>query len=167
VVDLVIDEGSRHVRQFACPSCHDEVERTWANVYEGDAAVAVYYASCHHHNGVHEAWIDVITGAWGSGDFSDHVTFSCRVGPVVNSPVPAATLVDGGAVAPDSPIFGRRISRDEGLAHPRLAEFWRIVDTILERDELVHRHIYGTPPERRRRRNRHGPGRLLRRRDGR
>jgi len=48
-------------------------------------------------------------------------------------------LVNGGREAPDSPIFGRKLSRDEGFEHPRLAEFWTIVDTILERDELVHR----------------------------
>lgn len=92
---------------------------------------------------VHEAWIDAILGSWGHNEFGDHVTFGCRVGPVVNSPTPAATLVNGGAVAPDSPIFGRKLSREEGLNHPRLAEFWQVVDTILEHDELVRRHIYG------------------------
>jgi hypothetical protein len=62
---------------------------------------------------------------------------------VAGSPDPAATLVNGGAAAPDSPIFGRKLSRDEGLAHLRLADFWAIVDAVLERDELVHRHLYG------------------------
>lgn len=49
-----------------------------------------------------------------------------------------------GAAAPDTAIFGRKLSRDEGVGHPRLSEFWAIVDTILERDELVHRHLHGT-----------------------
>ena len=71
------------------------------------------------------------------------VTFGCRVGPVAGSPGPAATLVNGGAAAPGTPILGRKLSRDEGLGHRRLAEFWMIVDTILEHDELVHRHLYG------------------------
>jgi hypothetical protein len=142
-VNLVIDESSRQVRQFDCQCCHTTADRTWANVYESGTAVAVYYASCYHHNGVHEAWIDAILGSWGGSTFADHVTFGCRVGPVPDSPAPAATLVDGGAAAPDSPIFGQKLRREEGLDHPRLGDFWRLVDTILEHDELVRRHICG------------------------
>jgi hypothetical protein len=143
-VELIIDEGSRQVRNFTCSCCDVETERTWANVLQGDATVAVYFASCYHHRGVHEAYLDVILGTWGSTDFADHVTFGCRVGPVTGSPMPAATLVNGGEVAPDSPIYGRKLSREDGLTDPRLAGFWEIVDTILERDELVNRHIYGS-----------------------
>ncbi|AXH89032.1 hypothetical protein AB0N38_32670 [Micromonospora aurantiaca] len=93
---------------------------------------------------MHEVWIDAILGSWGRDDFDDHVTFGCRVGPVAGSPGPAATLVNGGEVAGDSPIFGRKLSREEGLTHPRLAEFWQMVDLILERDALVRRHLVGT-----------------------
>jgi len=142
-VTLVIDEGSRQVRHFVCQCCNNEADRTWANVYDDGTALAVYYASCYHHDGVHEAWIDAILGSWGENRFDDHVTFGCRVGPVMDSPAPGATLVNGGEVAPDSPIFGQKLSREEGLSHPRLGEFWRVVDTILERDDLVRRHIYG------------------------
>jgi len=139
----MIDESSRQVRHVTCSCCHLEAERTWTNLCEGDVVVAVYFASCYHHHGVHEAFVDAILGAWDSADFAGHVTFGCRPGPVAGSPGPAATLVNGGEAAPDTPIFGRKLSRDEGLGHPRLAEFWTIVDTILQHDELVHRHLYG------------------------
>jgi hypothetical protein len=144
-VGLLIDEGSRQVRHFTCPCCGVNAERTWANVYDGGTAVAVYYASCYHHHGVHEAYIDAILGTWGSGDMTDHLTFGCRVGPVAGAPAPAASLVNGGAAAPDGPIWGRKLGRDEGLAHHRLAEFWAIIDTVLELDALVRRHVYGGP----------------------
>jgi hypothetical protein len=52
--------------------------------------------------------------------------------------------VDGGAAAPDSPVFGRKLSRKKGLRHPRLPGFWQLVDTVLEHDELVRGHVYGT-----------------------
>jgi hypothetical protein len=78
----MIDEGSRPVRQVTCSCCQVEAERIWANLCEGDAVIAVYFASCYHHHGVHEAFIDTILGTWGSEDFTDHVTFGCRVGPV-------------------------------------------------------------------------------------
>jgi hypothetical protein len=142
-VNLVIDEGSRQVREFVCQCCDAQADRTWANIYEGDTALAVYFASCYHHDGVHEAWIDAILGTWGQDRFDDHITFGCRVGTVAGSPAPAATLVNGGEVAGDSPIFGRKLTREEGLTHPRIAEFWQVVDVILERDDLVRRHVYG------------------------
>jgi hypothetical protein len=143
MVGFMIDEDSRQNRHVTCACCQAEVERTWAHIRSEDAGTAVYYASCYHHHAGHEAFIDVILGTWGSGNFTDHITFGCRVGPVTNSPAPAATLINAAAVAPDSVIFGRKLSRDEGLQHPRLAEFWTIIDTILEHDELVHRHLYG------------------------
>lgn len=44
----------------------------------------------------------------------------------------------------DNPSAPLKQEADAGrLEHPRLAEFWTIADTILERDELVHRHLYG------------------------
>jgi hypothetical protein len=146
-VTLVIDEDSRQVRDFVCQCCGTKADRTWAYIHDDNGALTVYFASCYHHNGVHEAWIDAILGTWGESRVDDHITFGCRVGPVAGSPTPAATLVDGGAVAPDEPIFGHKLSREEGLSHPRLAEFWRIVDAILEHDALVRRHIYGAAGE--------------------
>jgi len=148
----MIDEGSRQVRQVTCSCCHAKAERTWANICDGDNVIAVYFASCYHHDhGAHEVFIDAILGTWGqksdlSPDFTDHVTFGCRVGAVTGSPEPTTTLVNGGEVAPDSPIFGHKLNRDEGLVHRRLAEFWTIIDMILQRDDLVHRHLYGVRP---------------------
>ena len=34
-------------------------------------------------------------------------------------------------------------SRDEALAHPRIDEFWEIVDYVLLTDPVVHVHVYG------------------------
>ena len=144
-MSLSIDEDSRQVRQFLCQCCNTEADKTWANVHAGGSMVAVYFASCYHHGDFHEAYIDAVLGGWGRGegdDYADHLTFSCRVGPVQGSPMPAATLTDVGPAVPESPIFGRKLTREEGLAHPRLPDFWRLIDTILERDELVRRHVY-------------------------
>jgi hypothetical protein len=45
--------------------------------------LGTYNASCYRHD-VHEAWIDAILGSWGDNQFDDHVTFGCRVGPVMD-----------------------------------------------------------------------------------
>jgi hypothetical protein len=142
---MQIDEQERQVRQFECPCCATPAERTWTSVYRDGKRHAVYFASCYHHGGVHEAWIDVVLGWSDSGGFGDHVTFGCRVGPIEGELAPAASLVRGGDVADDSPIYGRKLDREAALAHPRLREFWDVVDLVLEHDDLVNRHIYGRP----------------------
>jgi hypothetical protein len=140
---LSLDEDSRQLRRFVCDCCNTPAERTWAFVHRDGAAHAVYFASCYHHGDAHEAWIDVILGTWGTGSVDDHVTFGCRVGAVPGSPAPAASLVRGGDVAPDEPVFGRKLTREEALTHPRPPEFWQVVDLVLTNDHLVHQHVYG------------------------
>jgi hypothetical protein len=39
-------------------------------------------------------------------------------------------------------MFGRKLSREEALVHPRLAECWHAIDFILIEDETVHDHVY-------------------------
>lgn len=111
------------------------------------APYALFFAACYDHGEVRESWIDVIFGTWGNGtDSQDHATFGCRFGPVSNSPLPAATAVDAASVAPDGPLFGQKLSREEALAHPLISDFWQVVDFIVETDPLVHEHHYGHPP---------------------
>ncbi len=145
-MELVIDEASREVREFVCECCGSDSRRTWATVNDRGTPAAVYYASCYHHHGIHEVWLDAIFGTWGSNDFSDHLTFGCRIGPVQGSPGPAATLVDAAAAGGDSPIYGQKLTRAAGLVHPRLPDFWKLVDHVLEYDGMVSHHLYGPQP---------------------
>jgi len=108
------------------------------------APYAVFFASCYQHDGENESWIDVVFGTWGRGtEHDDHLTFGCRFGPVQGSDLPAATAVDAAAVAPDSALFGRKLSRAQALAHPRVREFWDVVDFVVGADPIVHPHHYG------------------------
>jgi hypothetical protein len=105
---------------------------------------ALFFAACYNHGGGRESWIDVVFGTWGQGaEYHDHVTFGCRFGPVAGSDLPAATAVDAAAVAPDGPLFGHKLTRAEALAHPRISEFWKVIDFVVETDPLVHPHHYG------------------------
>ncbi len=107
---------------------------------------AVYFANCYHHTGQpHDTWIDVILGTWGQSSNADHVTFGCRVGPAENDTGPAATLVNACADGSASPLHGAVLSREEGLAHPRLRDFWAVVDLVLAEDPTVHEHLVRLP----------------------
>lgn len=136
--------ADRQVREYRCGCCDTPVQRVWNAVHRDGAARAVYFANCYHHRDQpHEVWIDVILGTWGTGSAADHVTFGCRVGPVEGGPAPAATLVqaclDGSAGEP----HGLVLSREDGLAHPWLPEFWGVVDFVLAEDPTVNAHLYG------------------------
>lgn len=136
----------RHTRDFTCDCCQAPIERAWNVIHADGAPHAVYYANCYHHTDRdHDAWIDVIFGTWGvaSDQWGDHVSFGCRVGPVVGQDTPASTLVTAGLANPDGPLFGQKLDRDAALQHPRLAEFWYVSDFILEHDPLVRGHVYG------------------------
>lgn len=136
----------RQTREFQCDCCQAPIERAWNFIHADGAAYAVYFANCYHHKDKdHDAWIDVIFGTWGAGaeQWGDHVSFACRVGPVAGQNTPASTLVTAGLAHPDGPLFGTKLDREAALQHPRLSEFWKVSDFILEHDPLVRGHIYG------------------------
>lgn len=143
-VIFTMDLAERQEREFTCQCCNAAVQRVWNWVRRESAVEAVYFANCYHHvDQPHEAWIDVIFGSWDEGEATDdHVTFGCRVGPVENGPEPAATLVQACLDGSGSPIHGAVLSREQGLAHPRLPAFWEVVDFVLANDPTVNRHVY-------------------------
>ncbi|MEO3855004.1 hypothetical protein [Acrocarpospora sp. B8E8] len=142
-------DPERDVQTGVCECCNTSFDRVTGFINDDNGAYAIYFASCYHHNGIHEAWIDVIIDdAWTpdepvSRPGPNRVTFGCRIGPVENAPGPACTLVTGGAVAPDEPFYGRKLTREEALQHPWLSDYWATMDHILEHDLTVNQHLYG------------------------
>jgi hypothetical protein len=135
-------EPDAKVVHATCEHCGQPMTRVTGFVRRDGEAYAVFFASCYHHDG-HEVWIDaVFSPTWADG-VDDRYTFGCRVGPVAGQDEPAATLVPAAQGWGDKPLFGRKLSREEGLAHPGLAEFWALVDHVLVHDPVVRTHLYG------------------------
>jgi hypothetical protein len=46
-------------------------------------------------------------------------------------------------------MFGQKLEREEALSHPRLHEFWDLVDWLILNDETLHENVYhfGSEPE--------------------
>jgi hypothetical protein len=117
--------------------------RTWNIVHRDGELFAVYFANSYEHTDQpRDTWIDVILGTWGQNSNADHETFGCRVGPVDNSSQPAASLVTACADGSASPLHGVALTREQGLTHPRLRDFWAVVDLVLAKDPTVRRHLY-------------------------
>ena len=131
VARALLTIGDRTVEESACQSCRRSYDFVKGFVWRGDEPWAVYFAACHGHP-QHEAWIDVVLGSYGADDYSDHVTFACRVWAEGAAAVDAPVAASGKA-----PMFGRLLSRDEALKHDRLTDLWQIIDALSEQDPSV------------------------------
>jgi hypothetical protein len=139
------DAEPRYVEHKQCDHCRTTYLEVRGFLLKEDHAYGLVFVACHDHEATHEAWIDVILGTFGDNDNSDHVTFGCRVGPVAGQSEPAATAVDAAAPYDDNPIWGTKLTRDEALNHPRIGDFWDVVDFLLLSDPDVHAHVYTQP----------------------
>jgi hypothetical protein len=123
--------GDRTVMAVQCPLCGRSYSYVKGFVWRDTEPWAVYFAACHGHP-KHEASIDVILGTWGEDIDDDHITFSCQAAPDGARAVDAPVAADG-----KNSIFGRMLSREDALAHDRVADFWAIVDALVEQDPDV------------------------------
>jgi hypothetical protein len=124
--------AERTERPRPCLDCGGEFPHVTGYVYDSDGPVAVYFGSCHGHEG-RAAWLDVIVGTWGvDPPAQDHVTFSCEVRAI------GAMAIDAPAtLSRPSDLLGVVLTRVEALSHPLLATFWTVVDAVREQDPLV------------------------------
>lgn len=136
---LSIDDG-RNVYQKVCEHCGEPRVSVSGSLLRDGNLLAHYFASCYHHDG-REVWIDIVYSLDWDAAVQQRVTFGCRVGPVVNSPTAASTMVDAATAMGDDPFFGRKLSRDEAMTHPWRDEFWAHSDFILENDPDVATHM--------------------------
>jgi hypothetical protein len=126
-----------------CAQCGRTYRLIKSFVTRGGDAHAIAITALHRHDNQSEAWIDVILGTFGENSSDDHITFGCRVGPVVGQAEPAATLVTAAIPYADSPVWGRKLSREEALVHLRLSDCWEVVDFLLVSEPETRTHVYG------------------------
>jgi len=127
----------------ACPECGRNYRLIKALIRRDGDAYAIAFIALHRHSGAPEAWIDVILGTFGMSSVDDHVTFGCRVGPIDAQKEPTASLVAAAVPYGSDLIWGQKLSREQALGHPRLAEYWAVVDYLLLNDSEIHSHVYG------------------------
>lgn len=145
VVSLAFDEPPT-IEKKDCRGCGRHYPLVKSFVVREQSAVAITFAALHAHEGVREAWIDGVLGSFADEGANDRVTFGCRVGPVEGQEDPAASLVQAAEPYGDTSFWGRKLTRDEALVHPRLSDFWEVVDFVLVSDPVVHHHVYGHEP---------------------
>lgn len=137
-------DGDPQMRTETCAGCGVDHQSITGFVLQDGNAHAIYMAEWHPLTS--EAYIDVILGSFEEPDHADNVTFGCRVGHVTTQAGPACSLVEGGATRSDKPLFGRKLERGEALTHPRLDEFWGVIDWLILNDPVLHDHIFHMRP---------------------
>ena len=137
-------DGARESRIVECAHCHRQVHRVMRYITSDHSSTfGICFASLHEGKEANEAWLDVILGTFGEGAPTDHVTFGCRVTPSSGSDGPVIAAVDAASAFIYRPVMGQRLTREQALSHPRLADFWAIVDLMLLFDPEVHALLYG------------------------
>jgi hypothetical protein len=109
---------------------------------EDGSTFGVCFASLHDEPGAGDVWLDAILGTFGEEAPPDHVTFGCRIIPGSTLRAPVISLVDAAAAFLYRPVMGLKLNREEALAHPRLGDFWRVVDLMILTDSEVHAHVH-------------------------
>jgi hypothetical protein len=123
-----------------CPSCSREFARVKGVLTWFDESFAAFLAEMHWHGGQNEIWFEAIFGELDEDTSPDRVTFGCRLGSVEGQEELACSLLrpkDG------DEFGGRRLDRDEALAHPWLERFWEVVDFLVLHEPTIHAHAYG------------------------
>lgn len=140
-------DGDSTIQHDTCHECGAKYTLVKSFVLDEVGPHAISFSALHLHDGVSEAWIDVIFGRFeGDAASDDRFTFGCRVGPVDNSLEPAATAVNAAVPYADRANFGHKLSREEALAHPRIRDFWEVVDFLLVNEPAVNHHVYAHRP---------------------
>lgn len=139
---LVLD-GEPNRQDLACAECGRNYRLIKAFIRRDGDAYAIAFTALHKHAADDEAWIDVILGTFAENTTDDHLTFGCRVGRIDGQIQPAATLVAGAIAYGDEPLWGQKLTREQALVHPRLHEYWEVVDFVLVGDPEIHSHVYG------------------------
>jgi hypothetical protein len=149
ILHVVNDDGGGAVHSVAwgpaqpqpCPACECTRRMVTGEVLGDGGTRAVFLAFLYDHGEGREAYIDLSVGPWGEGaDPAERLWFSTRTGPVPGGAI-ASTLLDGGFVAPDNPLLGIKVSREECLAHPLLPTIWSYLDSVLVDVPEVARHL--------------------------
>jgi hypothetical protein len=125
-----------------CGKMHDRV--TGFVNHETNGALAIFYADCVHHDGKHEAYIDVVLDNDWDPDQPTRIighrfTFGCRYGYIDGHGFACSLTAPGGGHPRE--VFGTALSREDALVHEWLPLFWDVVDLIIEKDPTVRKHF--------------------------
>lgn len=133
---MSLDLSEREVATAHCDGCGRDYDKFVVFATRDGDAYAVVGGACHGH-GDHEVWLDVTFGSW-EEPYDDHVTMSCCVMREGSGAVDAVVVGKG-----EADCFGRKLTREETLAHPRVDELWALGDAIKREVPEARRALYG------------------------
>lgn len=129
-------DPDRSPREVTCPKCGRKHPEVTGFVFADGDRYAIYKAHFYDHD-EREVYFDAILGSFDDEEsYADHITFGCRYGWVEGHPEPTCSLVTPTNYS-DSPIWGKRLTRDEALADARIQDFWDLFDWAFLNDPFI------------------------------
>jgi hypothetical protein len=140
-MDLSFDSGGTAQRN-KCSNCQSRYLRLQRFILEGGDAYAYVVAEAHRHTGGPEIYFFCTIGTWDDDSpKDDHTTFSCRYGLVDGQEDYAFSLIDVDDDYTGS-FVGKRLSRKAALKHPKIHEFWEVMDFLILSDLDIHDFLH-------------------------
>lgn len=138
-------DGDRVVEDHYCDACgHDYRSIVDFLLRDGDAW-AIVRAQLHRHDGDAITYVQATFGSLWDEHATDKVTFASRIGPVEGYGGNEAGLLDAEEVEAGSSVFGAQLTREQALEHPRVTEFWELLDWLALEDPDIAENVAHGP----------------------
>jgi hypothetical protein len=120
-----------HQRTFGpCECCGNMTQRVWGNIYEGEAAVAVYYVEWTPGHDEPPATFDFIVGPWGDASSREQRKAVCLHFKKLESG-PSFMVVDAtNRPVGKSDLVAEALRRDQVIGHPIAQKIFALCDAI-------------------------------------
>jgi hypothetical protein len=142
--ELALEMGPQDLG-IECDCCGVRSTTVHGFVYQRGNAFAVYYAGWSQKHPDRGVTLAIATGEWGEGSSpADRVSIGLKARSSEDE-IQFTVLTADESPWGDTPMFGKMLQRKEALSHPRLAQTFAIADLIVDKDERVHRFLWGPP----------------------
>jgi hypothetical protein len=128
-----------------CDCCGEPETRLTRFVKRDGDAYAVYLVRFVDGQQTHPAYAMVSLGTWAvDGVPPDRVAFALRI-PYHPDEYQLEVIDEAKLSWKKSEILGRKLSRDQALAHPWLPEVYRLFDHMVQNDAPLHAFLNAAP----------------------
>ncbi len=131
----------KKTKRYRCKLCGSKYLQMQRLVLDRGKPFAYNLIEAHKHDQGPEVYFITIVGNDLDKENNDNVTFMCRYGHIEDLNKYACSLVDVPETFQNH-YAGKKLTRSEGLKHPRINEFWHVIDFMLENDLDIHDFLH-------------------------
>jgi hypothetical protein len=129
------------VEPHTCSHCGAESTQFKGYVYDGGDAYSIYHAALYPSHADRRFALDVAIGDWDEqAEPGSRARVALLVSPRETDVVLSVHDREGWNWA-DSEIFGAVLSREDALALPNIADFYRVAEFVIDNDPRIAAYV--------------------------